>query len=175
YRSCSQCHQSLESTIANQKAVIQHQLTVANNMRAEANQTVYQYGLQDNTQIMNTLQEGTFWLNFVEAAGTGLHNPEMATNKIRGAIKRFDKVKSMAYQQQIQQLNEKLEQAQQAKTTATPTETETPTPTPTETATATATPTETATKTTTTTPGMGVAVAMVALIGAALLAVRRWT
>ncbi|MFB6267259.1 MAG: cytochrome c3 family protein [Halodesulfurarchaeum sp.] len=170
YKQCSSCHQSLEATIEAQRSVVQHQLDVASSLRMEANQTVHQYGLTNNTAIMDTLQQGTFWLNFVEAAGTGLHNPEMATQRLTGAIQKFDKVKSMAYKQQVEQLNQQLEEAQQAKTTITPTPTETATPTETPTQ----TPTETTT-TTTTTPGLGIGVALIALVAAALLALRRWT
>jgi PGF-CTERM protein len=73
-----------------------------------------------------------------------------------------------------------VEQVDTETPTPTPTETDTPTatatptatPTPTETATATATPEDTET-TTTTTPGFGAVVAVLALLGAALLALRR--
>jgi PGF-CTERM protein len=73
-----------------------------------------------------------------------------------------------------------VEQVDTETPTPTPTETDTPTatatptatPTPEETETATATPEDTET-TTTTTPGFGAVVAVLALLGAALLALRR--
>ncbi|MFB6154045.1 MAG: cytochrome c3 family protein [Halodesulfurarchaeum sp.] len=157
FRDCSRCHQSLSATMSEQKRLIRLQVALAADMRAEANQTMTRFGLRENQTIRSTYREGTFWLNFVEAAGSGLHNPEMATNRLRGAIERFDMVKSMAYTTKIARLQRKLEAARQATTTATPT----PTPT--------ATPAETPTTTKTTTPGLGVAAALIGLFGAAML------
>jgi predicted CXXCH cytochrome family protein len=155
YRKCNACHQDLDATIDEQRRITQQMIERAQTMRSEANQTMYEYGYED-TELASTLEEGTFWLQFVEAAGTGIHNPEMATERLTGAIDRFDEVKSLAYQQQVDELNEQLdEQSQEPQTTTT-----TPTTEPT---------------TETETPGLGISVALVAIIGAALLAVRRWT
>lgn len=157
-KKCYQCHQDLEATISDQHTIVSNQIETAASMREEANSTVYELELQDNEQLTSELQEGTFWLNFVEAAGSGIHNPEMSTERLRGAMERFDNVKSQAYQMKIDDLNEQLDQQSQEPQTTT-----------------TETPTDTTETTQTETPGLGIGVALVALLGAALLAVRRWT
>ena len=155
YRKCNACHQDLEATIDEQAAITQSMLDTAKTMRGEANQTVYDLEYEDDEQIASTLEEGTFWMNFVGAAGSGIHNPEMATERLTGSIARFDQVKSMAYEKRLNEMS------QEPQTTTTTESTET-----------TEEPTE---ETTTETPGLGIGVAMIALLGAALLAVRRWT
>jgi len=155
YRKCNACHQSLDATIEEQERITEQMIDRATSMRTEANQTVHQLGYADDEQLSSTLTEGTFWLHFVEAAGTGIHNPEMASERLTGAMERFDDVKSLAYQKKIDELSEEPQ-------TTTTTTTETTTTEPTET-------------TATETPGLGIGVALIALIGAALLAVRRWT
>lgn len=158
YRKCNACHQDLDATIDEQEAITQTMIDRASSMRSEANQTVHNLGYADDEQMASTLEEGTFWLNFVEAAGTGIHNPEMATERLTGAMDRFDEVKSLAYQQKVDELNEQLDQQSQEPQTTTTTASD-----------------DTTQTTQTETPGMGIGVALVALLGAALLAVRRWT
>lgn len=157
YRKCGACHQDLDATINEQEEMTEYLAEQAIEMRVSSNETLHELGYADDEELMNSWEEGRFWLNLIEAGGSSIHNPEMANERLTDAIQRFDEVKSLAYQQEVDQLEQELEDASEEPQTTTTTTTE---------------PTET---TATETPGLGIAVAMIALIGAALLAVRRWT
>ena len=118
---------------------------VAIEMRDSSNQTLHEYGYADDTQLAETWEQGRFWLNFVEAGGTGIHNPEMANARLSDAISNFQEVRSQAYQERISELESS---SQGPETTTETTESQS--------------------------PGLGIGIALIALLGAALLAVRRY-
>lgn len=154
YRKCNTCHQDLEATIQEQRRITQRLAEVAAEMRGSSNQTLHKFGYANNTELATTWKQARFWVSFVEHGGSGIHNPEMVSSQMAGAIQDFHEVQKLAYQKRIAELNEELEQASQEPQTTTPPE---------------------ETTTTTTTPGMGVGIALVAILGGALVAIRRWT
>ncbi|MFB6268127.1 MAG: PGF-CTERM sorting domain-containing protein [Halodesulfurarchaeum sp.] len=165
WRKCGGCHGDLAETVHLEERQIERVVEHAGELQTSTNQTLTRFGLRDNEELMAGYHNGSFWLSYIHHSGSVIHNPEKSTEIAQTAVTTFEEVRRKAYEL-------KLEQAQQVKTTATPTPTPTRTATPTETPTATATETPTET-TTTTTPGFGLTVALVALLGAAMLAIRR--
>ncbi|MFB6095377.1 MAG: cytochrome c3 family protein [Halodesulfurarchaeum sp.] len=162
YRQCGRCHRNLGETIENERRIVRSILQLTRQLWFEANTTINRYDMRDVPKIRHTMQNGAFWLNYVEGAGAGLHNPEMAIARLRGAIVRFDRVKTLAYTRKISSLRRRINETRG--TTASPERTPTPTPTPTPAP----SPTETG-PTAITTPGVGIVGTMLSLAAAFLL------
>ncbi|MFB6266345.1 MAG: cytochrome c3 family protein [Halodesulfurarchaeum sp.] len=162
YRQCGTCHRNLAETMTNEQRIVGSFLEVTRQLWSEANTTITRYDMTDVPEIRRAMRNGTFWMNFVEGAGAGLHNPEMAIGRLRRAIVRFDRVKSLAYQREIESLRTQINETRGvtgvSKGSPTPTTTEASSPTTTGTGT-----------TETTTPAVGVAGVLLSLIAAVLL------
>lgn len=152
---CGSCHPDLAATIAAATGQLESDLALAREMEGSAEQTLADTGLQDDEQLAADLEEGSAWLDFVDTPVAGLHNPNLARDRLRDAIARFDHVKSQAYTQDT------------GSSAGTTTTTIGPAPT-------TTTPTPTASTTTeTATPGPGVVGVVGVMIALALLGIRR--
>ncbi len=129
---CGSCHTDLDATISTTTGQLAADLALARSMEDAATQTLSDRGLSDDDQLVSDLQAGSDWLDFVGTPTAGLHNPDLARDRIRDAIERFDAVKSQAYQQESNGSN--------GATTTTTTDATTTTQSPTTGTTETATP-----------------------------------
>lgn len=151
---CGSCHVDLEDTVSATTDQLAADLRLARSMEREAGQTLADRGLQGDDELTAALRAGSGWVDFVGTPTAGVHNPDLARERLRDAIERFDAVKSRAYRQG----------PSDSDGVTTTTTTSAP-----ETSTATSTPTTTAT----TTPGFGFVLVLGVLVALALAATRR--
>lgn len=93
---CGVCHAVLNQTITARKAELQTAYQNASRLRADANETLVELGLAEDSEFSRELSEGTYILESSGHPDVAIHNPEMAADRVDRAIVIFQELQTDA-------------------------------------------------------------------------------